>query len=99
MAASEPTILSYHGQADITVWLQGLNGDANPVLIPYRPAPEHVAVFLEWLGNKSEPPFILGTVRRRADVLQFRAPGRLWFCNIPVLDLCLETSAEADWYD
>lgn len=94
--AEAAKILSYQGTEDITVWLQRLNGDADPVLIPYRPPPEHVAVFLEW---PTPTNYQLGSVLRRERVLEHAAPGRLWFCNIPVLDLCRETSAEADWYD
>ena len=99
--SKEAEELTYNGHQDITVWLQEVNGEHDPVIIPYQPDPGHAAVFLEWLRDPAGPqphPYLFGTVYDGTAVMRYRRPGRLWFCNVPVRELCRHTSAQRVWF-
>lgn len=100
MSTREAEELIYTGDQDVTVWLLEANGDHDPVIIPYTPAPGFAAVFLDWLQTPGDNgnPFLLGTVYDGTAVMRYRHPGRLFFCNVPTRELCQRTSAQACWF-
>ena len=83
----------YTGKGDPTVWLDSVNLDDHPHLVPLWPDdyPAHLAVFLTPDGR-------LGVGTTWQDMMQAKGPDRLWFCKVPRDSFIAETSAESSWF-
>ena len=79
--------VEYHGDQDVTVWIDDLNGEDDPKIFPLWPAdyPAHLAVCMEQDGS-------LHIARSRQTMLAARHIDRLWFCNIPEAPFLAETT-------
>lgn len=84
--------IAYLGDGSLTCWLENACGD-DPLIFPCWPYdfPKHVAVYL------SDTDELAVALSRRA-MLAARDPNRLWFCNISLSDLCINTDAQASWF-
>ena len=86
-------IVDYTGDEDLTVWLEELNDEQDPVIFPLWPDryPEYLAVFLSL-------DLELGVALSRDAMLAARDPDRLWFCGIPRKEFVAKTSADPLWF-
>ena len=97
-AAVKAEKVDYHGGEDVTVWLERLNGNHEPVIYPYWPQNrDRVAVCLQW-DDRMDPPYMIHVPLNEEAMLEIPGDGRLWFCNIPLDEFCRDTSAEPEWF-